>query len=157
MENSKTFIIVEDDEHQRELLRFFLEDFGRLFKLQIQLIYMEDGQQTLDYLENAENMPDLIFSDLRMPRVHGLELLKNLKFSPITAKIPFILNSVFFTGKTREKAEFLGATAVLEKPWELHTLFPLLNRLINEKSMEKKEKFPLPQKIPSLSLQKQVV
>jgi len=64
-------LIVDDESDIREILGDLLADEG------YRVHCAADGQEALDYL--ALHDPDLIISDIRMPRVHGLELVQRLR------------------------------------------------------------------------------
>jgi CheY-like chemotaxis protein len=81
-------------------------------------------------MENAfVPRPDLIFLDLNMPRVSGMEILTVLKSTALYADVPAIIHSTSTAQKDREKAKQLGAVYYLPKPNNFTTLCESLREL----------------------------
>lgn len=66
---------------------------------------------------------DVVLSDLRMPRLGGLDLLALVREA---GGVPFVLMTAFAESMVSEAAEELGAEAVISKPFELDVLSELL-------------------------------
>jgi CheY-like chemotaxis protein len=71
----KNILLVEDDEDEQELFAQLVQHLLPSAKLTI----AANGYKALDVLSNAEPAPDLIFLDIRMPLMDGIELLGLLK------------------------------------------------------------------------------
>ncbi len=105
-----TILVVEDDLVQRMLLVKILEAKG------YGVIQAEDGEDALDILE--ESAPDLIISDIVMPRMDGFEFCRRVKNSPDTQMIPVILVTALDTREDVLKGIDAGANEFLTKPIE---------------------------------------
>ncbi len=70
-ESTLRILVVDDDEVDLEAVRRCLEDFD-----DVELTFASDGATAMAHVENAA--PDLVLTDLRMPRVDGLELVEQL-------------------------------------------------------------------------------
>ncbi len=69
-------LLAEDDIDDR----FFFEKALREIPIETHLTSIQDGEQLMDYLEiNSENLPDILFLDLSMPRKTGFECLSEIK------------------------------------------------------------------------------
>ena len=68
-------VVIEDDAEDQELL---MEVFGKL-NYQNKVLYFFDGQEALEYIENSDEMPFLILSDINMPKLNGFALREKLK------------------------------------------------------------------------------
>jgi len=87
-------------------------------------ILLEDGEQALDYLlrrgqyknYKSNNLPKVIFLDLKLPKVSGLEVLKELKSHEKTKKIPVVIVTSSKEDPDVEKAYALGANSYIVKP-----------------------------------------
>ncbi len=63
------------------------------------LVHVWDGEEALDYLfargafisRNTENLPRLILLDLKLPKINGLEVLKEIKSNALTCQIPVVV------------------------------------------------------------------
>ena len=101
-------LVVEDNDEVRQYLQ-------QLFEPDYEVLTAEDG---IDGWEKAlSELPDLIVSDVMMPRSDGLELCKRLKQHPKTAHIPVLL----LTARTAEMHELeglgMGADDYVSKPF----------------------------------------
>ncbi|MCF6265108.1 MAG: response regulator [Desulfuromusa sp.] len=110
-------LLAEDDLELRELLVFVLSHAG------CQVTSCDNGLQLLEQLEQAEKY-DLVISDVRMPALTGLEVLECLIDNP--RRPPFICMTAFGDEKTHAKALGLGATATIDKPFDMDEMIDLV-------------------------------
>lgn len=124
-EDSVSVLIVEDNDEMRSYLEKKL--IGHNYKV----IKASDGQEALDIL--ADSYVDIIVSDLMMPRIDGLELLRHLKADINYSHIPFVL----LTAKTRMEDKLsgleAGADAYIEKPFSIEYLLASLGTLLRNR------------------------
>ncbi len=113
--------VVDDDDEIRSFLETELGDTYHVHGYR-------DGQAALEGI--VDNVPDLVVSDVVMPRMDGMELLKRLKSSTRTSHIPVIL----LTTKTAHKARIdgleHGADAYIDKPFDVEELEACIASLI---------------------------
>jgi DNA-binding response OmpR family regulator len=119
---SATILVVDDDPVILQLLQVNFEMEG--FKV----LTAADGQEGVD--RTRTDRPDVVVSDVMMPRMSGLELLAVLKGDPTTASIPVLL----LTAKAQQ-ADVVdglaqGADDYVTKPYEPLDLVERVNRLI---------------------------
>jgi CheY-like chemotaxis protein len=105
----KKILVVDDEVGIREALIDVLE--SRNFTV----LSAQDGVDALRVLEEHE--PDVILSDLRMPRMDGKGLYELVKTTQSHSHIPFI-----FMSATPEKLKALDVYAVLQKPFQFENL-----------------------------------
>lgn len=115
----KKILIVEDEQDVRNNLCDLLESES------FEVVAAKDGQD--GYKKAIEENPDLILSDIKMPRVDGFELYRMLQDNSDTRAIPFI----FLTAKV-EMADFregmsLGADDYLTKPFKIDDVLRAVN------------------------------
>lgn len=119
--DERVILVVEDDDTLRELLSYRLED-------DCTVLTAVDGVDALDKVE--EQLPDLIISDIMMPRMDGFTLLERLQTRKDTRVIPFI----FLTARTDETARLtsmrLGVDDYITKPFDMKQLKTRAERLI---------------------------
>jgi len=113
-------LLVEDNEDDVELVELALNS-GLIAN---QLDIVRDGAEALDYLRckgkfenrNSKEMPALILLDLNLPKVSGLEVLKEIRKSEQTKIIPVTI----FTSSDQERdiveSYKLGANSYIQKP-----------------------------------------
>lgn len=103
-------LIVDDEQDLVVSLQLILEMEGYAVDI------ASNGHQALEKISAL--VPDLVLSDVMMPVMNGLELLKRLRAKPMYREIPVILSSA---GKIDDDA-LRGAEAFLRKPVELDVL-----------------------------------
>jgi two-component system phosphate regulon response regulator PhoB len=104
-----TILLVEDDPDIRYLVSYKLTRSG------FEVIEAADGAEGLRQAER--HPPDLVILDVRMPRMSGLEVCRELRGRPRTAAVPIIM----LTARTRpediEQAYAAGASEYVAKPF----------------------------------------
>lgn len=110
----KKILIIEDDEHIIELLRFNVENNGYIVSVAM------EGYEGLNKAINE--LPDLILLDLMLPGIDGIEICKRLKTKEKTKDIPIIM----LTAKSHETDKILGleigADDYVTKPFSVREL-----------------------------------
>lgn len=101
-------LVIDDDEHSREILRATLSPLNHHVEL------ASDGQTGIDKALELE--PDLIFLDVMMPGMTGVEVCQNLRANPRTAQIPIVLVTALSDRATRLQGIEAGADEYITKP-----------------------------------------
>jgi len=104
--------LIEDDSDDIELLEVSLKDN----KVDYYLDVIMEGDKVQNYLSNCERLPHIIVMDLNLPRVHGREIIKQIKSNEDFKNIPLI---VLTTSTAREDIEYsykMGANSFITKP-----------------------------------------
>ena len=120
---SPTVLVVEDDPVILRLLEvnFELEGFG--------VVLAHDGVEGVE-LARADK-PDIIVSDIMMPRMSGIELVEALKADDATASIPIILLSAKAQTSDLKSGMDAGADDYITKPFEPLDLVDRVNALLS--------------------------
>jgi two-component system chemotaxis sensor kinase CheA len=100
-------VLAEDSLATREVLRVLLEEQG--FRVRL----AADGEEALERI--AERVPDVLVSDVNMPRRDGLALARALRERRETARLPIVLLTSQDDARTRAAGEAAGADAYLIK------------------------------------------
>ncbi len=103
-------LVVEDSNAIRSLIVNILKKNG-IGKI----TQASDGKQALDAVTVLR--PDLIISDLEMPRMNGVELLANLQKNPEFKKTPFVVLTSKTQDSTFKKIMKMGAADFIRKPF----------------------------------------
>ena len=74
----------------------------------------ENGQQALEYLKT--NWVDLIFLDINMPIMNGVEFMEKLREDPLIKDLPVVVVSTEGSQERKERLKELGVKAYLRKP-----------------------------------------
>jgi len=118
--NHSRILVVDDDADIRDGMRVLLEQAG------YHVLVASDGQEGLEVAHSAK--PDLIITDISMPRMDGLALLAELRRDVPVGPPPVIVCSAF-DGVARQALP-LGAACVLPKPFEAEALLRLVDNLL---------------------------
>jgi CheY-like chemotaxis protein len=111
----KQILIVDDQEHLRELVQLCLEDLAGWNTL-----VAESGQKCLQILETER--PNAILLDLSMPGMDGFAVYDRLQSDPITRSIPVILLTARVLSSDMAEFAAMGVAGVIRKPFEATTL-----------------------------------
>jgi DNA-binding NtrC family response regulator len=124
MEKSDYLIlIVDDEEGVRSGLSELLKDEGYT------VLCAEDGEQALDILR--KNQIDLILTDMRMPGMSGIDLLK--KVHEIHEDIGVIILTGYGEIESYIEAMSFGAMEYVSKPFKTNELKFIVNKILQEK------------------------
>lgn len=110
MDSSKSVLIVEDSRTQALRLRFFLEGEG--FAVSV----AHDGGNALSMVRSAENLPDVIISDIVMPDMDGFSLCKALRTEARMRRVPVIMLTALSEPEHIVRGLECGANAFITKP-----------------------------------------
>lgn len=116
----KKKILVVDDEISICIL---LENF---LSQNYDVVSLNNGSEALDWLEG--NLPDLIISDVQMPKMDGYEFLTNVRKRGFTKHTPVLMLSARSESKERIKCYKLGAQDYLTKPFNPEELEELVKK-----------------------------
>ena len=118
----KKVLVVEDNEDARVLMEAILKTEG------LEVIDAADGEEGFE--RALEESPDLIITDISMPRVTGLQLIKRLRGLPGFKRIPILAVTAYGIDKAIEAMQ-AGANRALARPIENHLLRAFVSDLLN--------------------------
>ena len=118
---SKTILVAEDDPNDQ----FFMQRELKKLAFPVQVRFVDDGEQIIAYLSALDKSdcqfpkPDVMFVDLKMPRLNGFEVLEWLRKNGLSERILTVVVSSSSLQEDIDKAYDLGANAYLVKPASL--------------------------------------
>src|SRR5205085_5581482 len=115
-------LVIDDDPVIVELLRVNFEIEG------FEVISAGDGREGFERARS--DRPDLVLSDIMMPRYDGLQLLTQLKADPATRSLPVILLSAKAQNAEVQQGLDLGADDYVTKPFDRLELIDRFNRVL---------------------------
>jgi chemotaxis protein histidine kinase CheA/DNA-binding response OmpR family regulator len=118
-----TVLIVDDSITVRELLSLSFSKSG------YRVEQARDGQEAWEKLRSGVPC-DLVFCDIEMPKMNGLELLSNIQKDPTLSLLPVALLTSRGADRHRQVAAQLGATAYFTKPCPDQTLLEAAQRML---------------------------
>lgn len=126
MQLARTVILVDDDLDDHEVFK----SACMVVDPTIEVIGFESGEQALRDLSTFEIMPDMIFLDLNMPRLNGIEVLEAVKAMEKMKVVPVIVYTTSFDTWVKERCQTIGAADVIEKPNSFDALCEKLGTLL---------------------------
>lgn len=119
MNNHTEIIIVEDNLSDADLILRVL----RKNRLANSIIHLKDGQEAIDYFSSDDNFledqttrPQIIFLDLKMPKVNGIEVLRQIKSDEKTKTIPVVILTSSKEDPDIAECYQLGVNSYVVKP-----------------------------------------
>ena len=127
----KRILIVDDDKDLRFNLSCILKEEGH------EVIAASDGKQALNAI--AENVPDLVLLDVRLPGIDGVELLEEMK--KIEKNLPIIMLTAYSDVKSAVKAMKLGAFDYITKPFDNEELILVIKKALHTQSLSREVEY----------------
>lgn len=125
MINSKIVLLVDDDIEDQ----LFFKDAASKFMHEFTFPTVNNGKEALDYLQN--NLPpDMIFMDLNMPVINGIECLRRIKESDEHKHIPVVIFSTSNNPLDIHITRKIGASLFFHKPDNFGELCNKVDRLL---------------------------
>lgn len=122
--DAQTLLVVEDNEEVREMVR-------GLFERYYQVDTAGDGQAGWELALKV--IPDLVISDIMMPKLDGIELCRRLKTDVRTSHIPVVLLTARATPAYKYEGYETGADAYITKPFSANYLLLRVRNLIKQR------------------------
>jgi CheY-like chemotaxis protein len=125
-----TIVFAEDDDGHAELIKRNLHRAG----LRNGLVRLKDGQEVLDHFRgpdacNSHGRACVLLLDIKMPRVDGIEVLRQLKADPKTATVPVIMLTTTDDPREIKRCYELGCNVYVTKPVEYEPFIEAIRRL----------------------------
>jgi len=121
----KRILLAEDDEDNRDLVKFVMKRSG----MEIELLVAENGREAVDLA--VREVPDLILMDMQMPVMDGYQATQTIKANGATTHIPVIAFTA--QAKTEDKARTLSVGCVehYSKPMDPQELLNVIRKYLN--------------------------
>ncbi|MCY7353133.1 MAG: response regulator [Cytophagaceae bacterium] len=130
MKKLVSVVVADDDADDFFLLKTSLEEQ----QVRNPLHYVESGRQLLEFLSETSNgnqpsqpLPGLIFLDINMPGMNGLETLGKLKNHAVFKSIPIVMFSTVSNPETVQAAYRLGANSFIAKPTTMQGMAEIIH------------------------------
>lgn len=122
--SERLVLLVDDNAEMRAYIRKHLA-------MNFRVIEAADGEQALAL--SLQSMPDLVLSDIMMPKMNGYDLCKQLKTNPQTSHIPVLLLTAKSSYTEKLEGLELGADDYLNKPFDVKELTLRMRNLIDSR------------------------
>lgn len=118
----KTILIADDSESIRELVELTLQSAGYA------VLKGVDGEDALSHL-NGQPI-DLVITDLNMPKLDGINLIREIRKRGVYATMPVLLLTTESQAAKKEEAKAAGATGWIVKPFVQEKLLAVVQKVI---------------------------
>lgn len=115
----KAILLVEDNPNDLELTLYALEKT----RLLNEVVVARDGEEALQYLERkgsyadrSDGNPAVILLDLKLPKIDGLDVLRQVRATPVLQHIPVVMLTASNEDADRLRSYNLGVNAYVVKP-----------------------------------------
>lgn len=128
MQEEDVYIVLADDDEDDRL--FFIDAFEEL-KINTIVNTVNNGRELLNYINNPETiLPNIIFLDLNMPILNGIESLKEIKANDRFKEIVIAIYSTSSSDQDVEDTFILGANIYIKKPSNFDNLKKVLSEIV---------------------------
>jgi len=117
---TKKALTVDDSKTMREMVSFTLKGAG------FEVAEAEDGQ---DAMTKAGEKYDVIVTDLNMPNMNGIELIKALRSHPVNGSTPILMLTTEADAAKKEEGKNAGATGWIVKPFQPEKLLSIIGKV----------------------------
>ncbi len=132
MREDVVILVAEDDEGHAGLIRKNLRRAGIIN----QIVHFKDGQETLDFLFRQGEGPHrqsgqgyVMLLDIRMPKVDGVEVLRQIKADGELCKLPVIMITTTDDPREVEHCHALGCSSYITKPLDYDNFVDAVRQL----------------------------
>jgi DNA-binding response OmpR family regulator len=123
---SKKLLIVDDEAHIRMLIEQTLED---LEDEGVELLFAENGEMALNIIK--EERPNLVFLDVMMPKMNGMEVCQKVKKELGLDEVYIILLTAKGQEVDRQKGLEMGADRYMTKPFDPDEMLSVAEEILN--------------------------
>ena len=130
MKESKKILVAEDNPKDAELMFLALKGYN------LDIVHVSDGAEVLDYLysegkfkDRQHENPIVIFLDLKMPKMDGLEVVKQIKTDENMKNIPVVMVTSSREEKDLVESYGLGVNAYVVKPVDFDEFIETIKQL----------------------------
>lgn len=119
---SKTILTADDSPSMREMVRFTLKSAG------YNVVESVDGKDALSKLATAQ--PQMIITDLNMPNMDGIELIRSIRAMPQFKYLPIVLLTTESHDDKKQSGRAAGASGWIVKPFRSEQLLAVVKRFL---------------------------
>lgn len=122
MRKPKTVLVVDDSGAIREAVSFMLKSYG------FDVLKANDGTDSLKYLTGSPI--DLVITDLHMPNMDGIGLIKEIRKKQDYQRTPILVLTTESQATKKLEAKQAGATGWIVKPFESSRLLSIIKKVL---------------------------
>jgi CheY-like chemotaxis protein len=128
MGEGQTVHLADDDEDDRMLIKDALEEINP----NLTVVEAEDGKELVENVRNSDDLSDtVVLVDMNMPRMNGIEAIKEIRSEPELADLPTVMMSTSDNPELKKKALAAGANDFIVKPHTFKALLEVAKKIIH--------------------------
>ena len=132
-QNKKLFLaLVDDDPDEEDFFRIALDFLG----IDCDFKFFSSAPDFVSYIETAENLPDIVFVDMKMPKITGQELVRMVRDNPKFDSIQAVIYTAHISDREKEIMMTMGTFEFFIKPTEFAELTQMLREMIERKALK---------------------
>ncbi|GEQ87024.1 response regulator [Patiriisocius marinistellae] len=131
MNKQLSILFIEDDLVETMKIHRIIDKLG----LNHHIHEAKNGEQALNYLNNNNDLPDIILLDLNMPKINGIEFLKILKNDEVMKYIPTVILTTSHNRKDILECYNIGIAGYIIKPLKYEDYVSKIDTLLSYWSM----------------------
>jgi two-component system, chemotaxis family, chemotaxis protein CheY len=120
--SSQTILAVDDSASMRQMVRYTLEGAG------YKVVQASDGVEALEFAKSGA--ADLVLTDVNMPRMDGIELVRELRTLNSYKFVPMLVLTTESGQETKMRGKQAGATGWIVKPFNPEQLLATIARVL---------------------------
>ncbi|MBP0614160.1 response regulator [Jiella mangrovi] len=120
---TRTILTIDDSRTMREMLKVTLASSG------FTVVQAEDGQHGIEVLQGMNVEPDVIITDINMPRKDGFQFIEEVRADHSRRSIPILVLTTESDAEKKQRARLAGATGWIVKPFDPTKLVDAINRV----------------------------
>lgn len=131
--NKKLFLaLVDDDPDEEDFFSIALDFLG----IEYDFRFFSSAPDFVSYIETADNLPDIVFVDMKMPKITGHELVKMVRENPRYDSIQAVIYTAHISEREKEMMMTMGTFEFFIKPTEFAELTQMLREMIERKALK---------------------
>ncbi|MGB0911464.1 MAG: response regulator [Nitrospirales bacterium] len=119
----KTVLVVDDSVSMRQMVTFTLKGAG------FEVVEAGDGKEAVDKL-NGGAKPNLVITDLNMPNMDGISLIKAIRGMPAHKFTPVLMLTTESSGDKKKEGQSAGATGWIVKPFNPDQMLATIGKVL---------------------------
>jgi two-component system chemotaxis response regulator CheY len=119
---AKKFLVVDDSASMRQLVSFTIKDAG------YEVLVAENGKDALGKLNSGK--VDIVITDLNMPDMDGIELIKKLRSMPDYKFAPIVMLTTESQESKKQEGKLAGASGWIVKPFSPEQLLDVVRKFV---------------------------
>jgi DNA-binding response OmpR family regulator len=117
-------LVIEDDEHISQVLKFMLERQG------YRVVHLADGRAAVNHVASSTLVPDLVLLDVMLPYIDGFEIVRQMRARAAWRGVPVLMLSAKNTERDSVRALDAGADDFVTKPFQPNELLARVRRFL---------------------------